>query len=468
MSVGKTDRPLTHINKKGRPVSQCPHCRGLRKARASHVACECGVKAHGKDDCESEWKSEEAHSDSTSDPGAEQLHNVCCCTHGMRCTCALKKEHLDPVPEIDSVPVLSRKRTTSAPKPRLLKAGSENTLTVFTNGHHKPVHKHNDSAHNCGLPYKIPIPHSIHGNADVARRSTDSLPLIRKREEAHSQLQESFVSAQQEPRRVRSEHGSPEPGAVLFRDNNDLPALDLSYVPPSLSGAMSSQFDDGYLRSPPAYDNTFFTASEDPAGLNSVVDWSALELNGTYATSYASYDQSNVAQSGLTTSSSGDVSDAGDYISHNPQRSSLYRQDLAATTSAETRSLNRLSSSSYMSMPHMASLSTGNGPDFTSSTPELPTSPQDPELDFHRTTASPTEFEETRGLHSDAWERHGFTVHDAQKMAHPETPTEAMGGLTLPLHGDDIESPLWSGRLDPSARETAFVSQEMVEGRRWQ
>lgn len=385
----------------------------------------------------------------------------------MRCTCALKKEHLDPVPEVDSIPVLSRKRTTSAPKPRLLKAGSDNTLTVFTNGHHKPVHKHNDSAHKCGIPYKIPIPHSIHGNADVARRSTDSLPLVRKREESHSQLQESIASAQQEPRRVRSEHGSPEPGAVLFRDNNDLPALDLSYGAPSLAGGISSQFDDGYLQSPQAYDNSYFTASEDPLGLNSVVDWSALELNGAYSASYASYDQSNMARSGLTTSSSGDVSESGDYLSHNPQQSSLYRQDLAAATSAKTRSLNRLSSSSFVSMPAMALLSTSkNGPEFTSSAPELPTSLQDRDIDFHRTTASPTEFEETRGLHSDAWERHGFTVHDAQKMAHPETPTEAMGGLTLPVHGDDIESPLWSGRLDP--REGTFVSQEMVEGTQWQ
>jgi hypothetical protein len=46
-----TDRPLTHINKKGRPVSQCPHCRGLRKTRATHVECECGEKPHTKTEC---------------------------------------------------------------------------------------------------------------------------------------------------------------------------------------------------------------------------------------------------------------------------------------------------------------------------------------------------------------------------------------------------------------------------------
>jgi Copper fist DNA binding domain len=45
------DRPLVHINKKGRPVSQCPHCRGLRKARAQHVKCDCAEKAHSKEEC---------------------------------------------------------------------------------------------------------------------------------------------------------------------------------------------------------------------------------------------------------------------------------------------------------------------------------------------------------------------------------------------------------------------------------
>lgn len=40
------DRPLQHINKKGRPVSQCQHCRAMRKSRSAHVKCECGEKTH--------------------------------------------------------------------------------------------------------------------------------------------------------------------------------------------------------------------------------------------------------------------------------------------------------------------------------------------------------------------------------------------------------------------------------------
>lgn len=38
----KTDRPLQTVNKKGRPVSQCQHCRAMRKARSAHVKCGCG------------------------------------------------------------------------------------------------------------------------------------------------------------------------------------------------------------------------------------------------------------------------------------------------------------------------------------------------------------------------------------------------------------------------------------------
>jgi hypothetical protein len=40
------DRPLQHINKKGRPVSQCQHCRAMRKSRSAHTKCDCGEKTH--------------------------------------------------------------------------------------------------------------------------------------------------------------------------------------------------------------------------------------------------------------------------------------------------------------------------------------------------------------------------------------------------------------------------------------
>lgn len=39
-----TDRPLYEIKKKGRPVTQCEHCRELRKTKQLHIRCICGTK----------------------------------------------------------------------------------------------------------------------------------------------------------------------------------------------------------------------------------------------------------------------------------------------------------------------------------------------------------------------------------------------------------------------------------------
>lgn len=41
------DRPLYEIKKKGRPVTQCEHCRELRKTKQVHVKCLCGQDPSG-------------------------------------------------------------------------------------------------------------------------------------------------------------------------------------------------------------------------------------------------------------------------------------------------------------------------------------------------------------------------------------------------------------------------------------
>ncbi|KDQ12486.1 hypothetical protein BOTBODRAFT_112907, partial [Botryobasidium botryosum FD-172 SS1] len=38
-------RPLFEIKRKGRPVSQCDHCRELRKTKQVHVKCLCEGRA---------------------------------------------------------------------------------------------------------------------------------------------------------------------------------------------------------------------------------------------------------------------------------------------------------------------------------------------------------------------------------------------------------------------------------------
>lgn len=372
---------------------------------------------------------------------------------------------MDLVPEID-MPVVPPMRSTSSRKPRLLKADSDNSLTVFTNGHHKPIHKHNVSAHKCGLPYKIPIPHSVPGN-DAARRSTDSLPLTRKKEEPHSQLHDSISSAQQDVRRVRSEHGSPERSTARFADSNgDLPPLDLSYAEYE---SAQGQYPEDYSQSPRGFKNYYSTSHEElpslSAGMNMpAAAWSAVDLplDGAYSVaysqppSYASFEHSNVGQQGLKTSSSGELSEVGDYVSHNPHGQSL-RPELASTSaeelkdnsmdssSAESLSYNPTSSpsyptssSSFTNPPHISLLSSNNL--------------NERDITFIGTTASPTEFEEpTAGmpLRSEAFAKHGFTVHDAQRMAHPETPTEEMGGLKLPPQVEDRDH-VWAKHFDSS------------------
>jgi hypothetical protein len=53
-------------------------------------------------------------------------------------------------------------------RPKVPAAHSESNLTVFTNGHHKPCHRNNHSAHLSGLPYQLTRPQSLHGTPAFA------------------------------------------------------------------------------------------------------------------------------------------------------------------------------------------------------------------------------------------------------------------------------------------------------------
>ncbi|KAF1829798.1 hypothetical protein BDW02DRAFT_583398 [Decorospora gaudefroyi] len=161
-----TDRDLHHINPKGRPVKQCEHCRGARKSKAHHVKCDCGDKkdkdSHkDKGDAKSELIAGLAVHDFSDDALAHD--DRCQCHLGAKCVCGIKSEDLDL--KIDT----SRQTLHEArAKPKLTAAHSESHLTVFANGHHKPCHRNNNSAHVSGLPYKIPRPHTLHGHSAFA------------------------------------------------------------------------------------------------------------------------------------------------------------------------------------------------------------------------------------------------------------------------------------------------------------
>ncbi|KAL8831876.1 MAG: hypothetical protein Q9170_005103 [Blastenia crenularia] len=451
-----SDRPLTHINKKGRPVSQCPHCRGLRKARASHVKCECGEKPHSKEDCSdigSQSDNGEIAAIEATLGGLMPEAKTCCCTHGQRCTCALKKEYLESVPETGlptSTPFLAR-------KPRLSTTSSETSLTHFTNGHHKPIHKHNDAHTKLGTPYKIPIPHSISGNQDITSKSHDHLPLGKPLDYVPPPIQDTITSVQQQVRQVKSEHGSPRPKALPRFSGIDspLPSLDLSYPAyvdsigsplPSLGSPLPDDYlNDYHLRK--GFDSYLAPHDDVPAMSPSFnmppVDWTALDLGVSSSynqpPSYASFDHSNVVQPSLTTPSSGEISDAEEYmprtaptnpilgqtdIPHGSPRN-FYRQD---------------TSSSYLSQPTSDILSS-----------ESPNS-LDIEEYIPKTTGSPTEFEDhSAPMSSEKFVKHGLTVQDVQKLAHPGPPTDEMSELNLPAKVENKHTP-WATPFEPEER----------------
>jgi hypothetical protein len=169
---------LHHINPKGRPVKQCEHCRGARKSKSHHAKCDCGDKKDkdqhkDKGDAKGEIIAGLAVLDNSDDTVAHD--DRCQCHSGGKCLCGTKKEDL----KVDT----SRQTLHDArAKPKLTATHSESHLTVFANGHHKPCHRNNNSAHVSGLPYKIPRPHTLHGQSAFAAlaqgNNTNSKPEV--------------------------------------------------------------------------------------------------------------------------------------------------------------------------------------------------------------------------------------------------------------------------------------------------
>jgi hypothetical protein len=416
----RADRPLIHINKKGRPVSQCPHCRGLRKARAQHVKCDCAEKPHTKEECprdKAEVKKGMVPSFTFSNRSKQSSgeHKTCCCGHGARCTCALKKEHsLDTVPE-DMPPSLAERRVTKegSKPPRLSSACSmESKMTVFINGHHKPVHKINDIHNRVGAPYKIPArSHTIPGHREFGQRSTDSLPLTKDllSGPVNPPFHASVTSAPHPARRrVKSEHGSPTMNALPMPRDNHIPPISIppydpnaySYSPfsggsPASTG--SNPWDGGF---PEQFPDNYFVSYEmatemgspvPPVGLGTDpadIDWSTYNLPNGFGNgadyrlangaaipsqppSYASFDRfSHFSHPGLT-SSSGDISEVEDYVPV-AEPTSLRDSSLDALNDfssvggdelTEPETFRLSSASSYIGMPQARMLASENPDD---------------------------------------------------------------------------------------------------------
>jgi hypothetical protein len=132
------ERELRLIAPKGRPVKQCDHCRGARNSKSSHTKCDCGTKRERKE-----------HSPVKGAP-ARPAESACSCADGDDCHCGRKSE------TVESRMARSLARPAPPVKSKSTLSVAETKMTHFANGHHKPVHRNNLSAHVSGAPYCKP------------------------------------------------------------------------------------------------------------------------------------------------------------------------------------------------------------------------------------------------------------------------------------------------------------------------
>ena len=317
-----TDRELTLVPKKGRPVTQCQHCRLERKKRSAHVSCDCGQAEkphHSKEKCIHLRDAEERakagyYDDCFTEKDAAHLAAVaeeqgCCCHHGGKCTCAILKRETG---DIDMAP------HGPAVKPRLEKMSSESAITVFTKGHHKPVHRKNHLAHEAGMPYKIPMPRSQteHDVSAAARRSVDSLAL-----DNNMPFQPSGFTPQTSApfntgrRKSKSEQPSPKIVPVGRCDGGlgdaKLHSIDfstLSQTPTNQSIASNASDSYGF----PAFDpmSGVTDASYDSWSALPSADSSIMPNNNPFGVWPTHNESTNLAQPALTAASSGTTSES--------------------------------------------------------------------------------------------------------------------------------------------------------------
>ncbi|KAL1306099.1 hypothetical protein AAFC00_004217 [Neodothiora populina] len=351
------DRELTFVPKKGRPVTQCPHCRSERKKRSAHVKCDCGEKPHPKEKCihlrEAEAKAAGVAANgctgSTTPPGSSTPdtdeihasvhelgpvpeetsadHHHCCCPHGGKCTCA---SHSTESPEPRGESPTKAISTIPKSKPRLTTRSSEGHLAMYSNGHHKPAHRHNNAAHESGAPYKLPRSHTAHSGQNISRRSVDSLASLRAKSSMTWQPLSLTAAAVQptpvEPVKIQSKQSSP----TLDQSMSHQSPFDIN-MPIESSSYMSSEASTSVASNSTMYQEFGFpsaqsgmsiaTSSTDPSAfsLPGSVPTSAMDFDNTKTTDFwASMDWNRLdpgsldAQPALTNASSGTISEIDD------------------------------------------------------------------------------------------------------------------------------------------------------------
>ncbi|SMQ49851.1 unnamed protein product [Zymoseptoria tritici ST99CH_3D7] len=305
-----TDRELTLVPKKGRPVTQCHHCRLERKKRSAHVKCDCGEVEkphHPKEKCIHLREAEERakagfHDDHHEEKDPAHLAAVaeeqgCCCHHGGKCTCSFLKR--EPGIDDGSTPP----HGPAVPKPRLDSTRSDGSITVFANGHHKPVHRKNFAAHECGMPYKMPAArhNSDQSVASAATRSVDSLALNNNLGYANYQAN---VPYQSEP--IRSHSGENSPMRPHRATLSSMDFSDLRNIQPSNSIDTTVNDSTAFPQFGPT--SSIAESSYDP--WSAFPSDSSIHANGnTFGAWPSVFENGSIAQPALTAASSGTQSE---------------------------------------------------------------------------------------------------------------------------------------------------------------
>lgn len=114
-SCTHVDRPLFEIRKKGRPVSQCPHCRDLRKAKSCHTRCECGET-----------------------PAEQSKSSKCKCHSGQACVCAGPVHVVQYLPPALSSASSASATNSSSDGTKTPSNGTATVLHTFPGGMKRP------------------------------------------------------------------------------------------------------------------------------------------------------------------------------------------------------------------------------------------------------------------------------------------------------------------------------------------
>jgi len=356
-------------------------------------------------------------------------------------------------------------------KPKIATTQSDTSLTVFTNGHHKPCHKNNHVATQAkGKPYTIPRPHSIHGHAGLTRNST-----AEQGEGATSdpQYNDFLLSLQQRPMPQRSRTGgdvsytNEEAGSRVGASINQFTPLDLPY----------NAFDTSDPAGPHVYsyganynhiDTTLNSTDEPQYALSAAsdqqphIDWSTYftpapqsqHFEGIYnqPVSYPTQDLTVTSHPDLTSSSSGHGSETDAYAQYPVSNAGYSESNNYAYSVPEIDRVDMLrmnSSSSYLETPPHAGMQ------------RLTSNFGDGIVDmeaFLQASASNTDTPDIERISTpehnqpDLHAMHGYTMQEAMARAHPIPTPESFGSFPQQLPAKNV-SP-WASIYDEAA--TAF------------